>query len=110
MIAPDITAQAFGWLEGCGIPVQDVVSTSTAPRRPGGISRSLGKPIARGSGLAKATGEAVYTDDLAVPRTLRAKTLRSPHAQSRLKRIDAARALAVEKARRAQENRLLPGR
>ena len=55
----------------------------------------VGKPARKVDGLAKATGEAVYTDDIALPGMLHAKTLRSPHPHARIKRIDAERALAM---------------
>jgi CO/xanthine dehydrogenase Mo-binding subunit len=55
----------------------------------------VGKPNRKVDGLAKATGEALYTDDLALPGMLHAKTLRSPVAHAKLLRIDATRALAL---------------
>ncbi len=55
----------------------------------------IGKPNPKIDGLAKATGSALYTDDLVLPGMLHAKLLRSPHAHARIVRIDdsAARAL-----------------
>jgi CO/xanthine dehydrogenase Mo-binding subunit len=44
---------------------------------------------------AKTTGAARYTVDLALPRMLHAKVLRSPHAHARLVAIDARRAAAL---------------
>lgn len=55
----------------------------------------VGKPARKVDGLAKATGEAVYTDDIVLPGMLHAKTLRSPHPHARIKGIDASRALAI---------------
>jgi 4-hydroxybenzoyl-CoA reductase alpha subunit len=46
-------------------------------------------------GLSKATGEALYTDDLQLPGMLHAKTLRSPHAHARITSIDVSKALAL---------------
>ena len=40
----------------------------------------------------KATGKAVYTVDLTLPRMLHAKILRSPHAHAKILRVDASRA------------------
>ena len=57
--------------------------------------RVIGKPLRKVDGLAKATGAAVYADDIALPGMLHAKTLRSPHAHARVLRVDAARALAL---------------
>jgi CO/xanthine dehydrogenase Mo-binding subunit len=44
---------------------------------------------------AKVTGSARYTADLALPRMLHAKVLRSPHAHARVASIDARRAAAL---------------
>ncbi|MEL6428667.1 MAG: molybdopterin cofactor-binding domain-containing protein [Planctomycetota bacterium] len=54
----------------------------------------VGKSHRKIDGVAKATGEAVYTDDIQLPGMLHAKTLRSPHAHARIVSIDASRALA----------------
>ncbi|MGH7003611.1 MAG: hypothetical protein ACREIP_06655, partial [Alphaproteobacteria bacterium] len=43
----------------------------------------------------KITGAARYTVDLALPRMLHAKALRSPHAHARVTSIDASRARAM---------------
>ena len=43
----------------------------------------------------KATGRALYTDDLRLPGTLHGALLHSPHAHARIKRIDAGRARAL---------------
>ncbi len=67
----------------------------TAP--PWGESFSIiGKPQRKVDGLAKATGEARYTDDLSLPGMLHAKTLRSPHPHARILSIDTSAALALE--------------
>ncbi|MFT5052414.1 MAG: 4-hydroxybenzoyl-CoA reductase subunit alpha [Chlamydiales bacterium] len=55
----------------------------------------IGKPRRKVDGLAKATGQAVYTDDIQLPGMLHAKTLRSPHAHALIKSIDTSRALAL---------------
>ncbi|MBL8860336.1 MAG: molybdopterin-dependent oxidoreductase [Planctomycetes bacterium] len=55
----------------------------------------VGKPHRKVDGLAKATGAAVYADDIVLPGMLHAKTLRSPHAHALIKKIDATRALAL---------------
>ncbi|HIG12385.1 MAG TPA: aldehyde oxidase [Planctomycetes bacterium] len=57
--------------------------------------RVIGKPLRKVDGLAKATGAALYTDDIALPGMLHAKTLRSPHAHALIKSIDTSRAEAL---------------
>ena len=41
--------------------------------------RVVGRAHRKVDGLAKATGQAIYADDIALPGMLHAKTLRSPH-------------------------------
>src|SRR5689334_8559751 len=55
----------------------------------------IGKPLRKVDGLAKATGAAVYTDDIQLPGMLHAKTLRSPHPHARIVKLDASRARAL---------------
>ena len=55
----------------------------------------IGRPHRKLDGLAKATGQAVYADDVVLPGMLHAKTLRSPHAHARIVSIDTAPALAL---------------
>ncbi len=55
----------------------------------------VGRRHRKVDGLAKATGQAVYTDDIVLPGMLHAKTLRSPHPHANILRIDASRALAL---------------
>jgi len=55
----------------------------------------VGKARRKVDGLAKATGEAVYADDIQLPGMLHAKTLRSPHAHALIKSIDTTKALAL---------------
>ena len=56
----------------------------------------VGKPQRKVDGLAKATGAALYADDIQLPGMLHAKTLRSPHAHARIVSIDVSKALALE--------------
>ncbi|HEV2217047.1 MAG TPA: molybdopterin cofactor-binding domain-containing protein [Candidatus Dormibacteraeota bacterium] len=60
----------------------------------------IGKPFPRVDGGAKVTGQAVYADDVVLPRTLHCKILRSPHPHARIVSIDtsAARRIAGVKA------------
>ncbi len=57
--------------------------------------RVVGRAQPKIDGLAKATGAAVYTDDLTLPGMLHVKILRSPHAHARIRAIDASAALAL---------------
>jgi 4-hydroxybenzoyl-CoA reductase alpha subunit len=59
---------------------------------PWGEFRQIGRPLRKIDGLAKATGAAVYADDIALPGMLHAKTLRSPHPHARIVSIDASEA------------------
>src|SRR5690606_15979685 len=45
--------------------------------------------------IAKATGRALYTDDIALPGMLHGKILRSPHPHARILSIDTSRAEAL---------------
>jgi 4-hydroxybenzoyl-CoA reductase alpha subunit len=55
----------------------------------------IGGKHRRVDGIAKVTGAARYTDDLAPPRMLHARIVRSPHAHARIVSIDASEALAM---------------
>jgi len=57
--------------------------------------RVVGQSTPRVDNTGKVTGETRYTSDVFLPGTLWAKTLRSPYAHARIKRIDAARAEAA---------------
>lgn len=58
--------------------------------------RLIGTPQRKVEGLAKSTGRAVYTDDVALPGMLHGKILRSPHAHARIVSIDTAQAEALD--------------
>jgi len=62
---------------------------------PFGAFHVVGKPQRKVDGLAKATGTALYTDDIVLPGMLHAKTLRSPHPHARITSIDTRRARAL---------------
>jgi 4-hydroxybenzoyl-CoA reductase alpha subunit len=70
--------------------------------------RVIGKAHPKVDGIAKATGAAVYTDDIALPGMLHAKILRSTQAHARIVRIDAAAALALEGVHAVITGRDLP--
>jgi 4-hydroxybenzoyl-CoA reductase alpha subunit len=55
----------------------------------------IGRAHPKIDGIAKATGAALYTDDLALPGMLHAKILRSTQAHARIRSIDASAALAL---------------
>lgn len=52
----------------------------------------VGTRTRRVDGIAKATGRAVYTDDIALPGMLHGKILRSPHPHARILSIDVSEA------------------
>ena len=54
----------------------------------------VGKPRRRVDGGAKVTGQTRFADDIALPRMLHMKLLRSPHAHALIESIDVARAQA----------------
>jgi 4-hydroxybenzoyl-CoA reductase alpha subunit len=56
----------------------------------------IGTPMRKVEGLAKSTGRAVYTDDVALPGLLHGKILRSPHPHADIVSIDTSRAEALE--------------
>jgi CO/xanthine dehydrogenase Mo-binding subunit len=55
----------------------------------------IGKDIPRTDGRAKATGAAIYTDDMKLPGMLYGKLLRSPLPHARIVRIDVKKALRL---------------
>ncbi len=56
----------------------------------------IGQGHRKVDGLAKATGQAVYADDISLPGMLHAKTLRSPHAHAKILAVRTEKALALE--------------
>jgi 4-hydroxybenzoyl-CoA reductase subunit alpha len=62
---------------------------------PHGEFSVIGKRNRKIEGLAKATGQAIYADDIKLPRMLHAKLLRSIHAHARIRSIDASAALVL---------------
>jgi 4-hydroxybenzoyl-CoA reductase alpha subunit len=64
----------------------------TAP--PGG--GVIGSRARKVDGAAKATGRAVYADDIQLPGMLHAKLVRSPHPHARIRGIDVSAAMALE--------------
>src|SRR5215813_11304173 len=62
---------------------------------PNGRFAVIGRRNRKVEGLLKSTGKAIYADDIALPRMLHAKLLRSVHAHARIRSIDPSRALAL---------------
>ncbi len=56
----------------------------------------IGSRARKVDGYLKATGRALYADDLALPGMLHGKILRSPHAHARIRSIDVSAALALQ--------------
>src|SRR5260370_26795300 len=57
----------------------------------------LGKPVLRKEDPALLSGRGRYADDLPIPvGTLHAHVIRSPHAHAQIRRVDAAKALALD--------------
>ncbi len=55
----------------------------------------IGKRLPRIDARAKATGSAIYTDDMSFPGMLHGRLLRSPHPHARIASIDTSRARAL---------------
>uniref|UniRef100_A0A832ML23 Aldehyde oxidase n=1 Tax=Eiseniibacteriota bacterium TaxID=2212470 RepID=A0A832ML23_UNCEI len=62
---------------------------------PNGAFSVVGTRQRKIEGLAKATGRALYADDLSLPRMLHGRLLRSIHAHARLRAVDVSAALAL---------------
>ena len=57
--------------------------------------RVVGRPAPRVDGVARVTGQAVYTHDVQLPGMLVGRTLRSPHPHARLTLVDSRAAEAM---------------
>jgi xanthine dehydrogenase YagR molybdenum-binding subunit len=66
-----------------------------APWDEGAQLRVVGQPARRVDGLARVTGQAMYTTDVRLPGQLTAKVLRSPHSHARIASIDSSAAEAL---------------
>jgi xanthine dehydrogenase YagR molybdenum-binding subunit len=69
-----------------------VVEEDALEQWPQGPLQTVGRPATRVDGLARARGEARYTQDILLPGMLRVAVLRSPYARARVMRIDLGRA------------------
>src|SRR5581483_4586145 len=82
-------------VEGRYEEVWIVVEEDALGQWPAGPRRIVGQPAARIDGRERATGQAVYTADLALPGMLHTAVLRSPHPRARVTHLDLAPALAL---------------
>ncbi|MFP3928789.1 MAG: xanthine dehydrogenase family protein molybdopterin-binding subunit [Desulfobacteraceae bacterium] len=55
----------------------------------------VGKDMPRNDATAKATGSAIYTDDMKLPGMLHGRILRSPYAHAKIAHIDVKKALSL---------------
>ena len=55
----------------------------------------VGRPLTKPDAMAKVTGQTRFADDLALPRMLYGRLLRSPHPHARIVSIDVTRARAL---------------
>ena len=78
-----------------------VVEEDALEQWPAGPLDTVGRPATKVDGLARARGEARYTQDLLLPGMLHAAVLRSPYARARVKRIDLGPALEAPGVRGA---------
>ena len=81
----------------------------TPPKRKSDL-HLIGKPQRRVEGLDKATGRAVFTDDVRLPGMLHGKILRSPHPHARILSVDTSAAEALEGVHGAVTGRDMPTR
>ena len=71
------------------------INRTHGPDAPFGEFSRVGKRARKVDSMAVATGQAMYTDDIQLPRMLHGKFLRSPHAHARIRSIDTSRAEAL---------------
>ncbi len=73
-----------------------------------GKERVVGTPHRKVDAVGKVTGRTRFADDLALPRMLYCRLLRSPHAHARIVAIDTARAAALDGVRAVLTGAALP--
>ena len=69
----------------------------------------IGDVVPRADGVPKVRGSFVFASDLVAPGMLWGRTVRSPHAHARVRKIDAAAALATPGVVTVMTARDLPG-
>src|SRR5260370_18906378 len=57
--------------------------------------RVIGKPLPKVDAVSRVTGQAVYADDMLLPRTLHCRILRSPHPHARIVSLDTSAARRI---------------
>ncbi len=72
-----------------------VVEEDALDQWPAGPRDVVGRPATRLDGAERARGEAIYTADVKLPGMLHTAILRSPHAHTRVAKIELAAALAA---------------
>jgi CO/xanthine dehydrogenase Mo-binding subunit len=82
-------------VEGRYEEVWIVVEEDSLDQWPAGPREIVGRDAVRVDGRERATGQAIYTADLAKPGMLHAAVLRSPHPRARVARIDLTPALTM---------------
>ena len=55
----------------------------------------IGKPLPKVDAVSRVTGQAMYADDMLLPRTLHCRILRSPHPHARIRSIDTSAARRI---------------
>jgi len=73
-------------------PAWAIYPTHSGEPAEGGVLGGTGRKV---DGRARITGQAMFTDDLKLPRMVYAKFLRSPHAHAKIVSIDLSAALAL---------------
>ena len=68
----------------------------------------IGRPIPRVEGRDKVTGRALFAADIALPNTLWATNVRSPHAHARIASVDVSQTLRVPGVRAVLTGRDFP--
>ena len=70
----------------------------------------VGRNVVRPEAVAKVTGEAIFTDDIAFPDELHGRTVRATHPHARIRSIDTSRAEALEGVHAVLTAGDIPGR
>jgi isoquinoline 1-oxidoreductase len=95
------TRVAYGTLAG-GRRIERHLEAKPALKDPGAFN-VIGKPLSRGDGPGKVTGQVRFTGDIRLPGMLHGRILRPPAHGARLSRVDVAAAKACKDARVFQE-------
>jgi 4-hydroxybenzoyl-CoA reductase subunit alpha len=87
------------------------ISLDSNPTKEGNLEEYtyIGKPVPRVDGVIKATGQATYAGDVALPGMLSGKILRSPYAHAVIKNIDISKARKLPGVRAIVTGKDFPG-